>query len=110
MLLITPVFRKPLVHFPVLFLERLLELLTRMVHWIGGLPVCVAVTEHLVHVGEELLVGGIALGVHLGLHGGEIHGLLDLIKVVRYRIDDGVDWFLEWADKTSPETCGSLAL
>lgn len=77
--LIAPHLGNPLVHMGELILESLLQLLPRHIHGVPLSPVREAVFEYLAHVCQEVLFGSIFAAVHLGLHGGEIHGDLDFV-------------------------------
>lgn len=101
-------FCQPLIHLGVFVHERLLKLFTGGIDTISGLPVALAVSENLIHIGQKLFIAGILILVHLGLHGIEIHGLGDFVEVVRDIVDDRVNGLLEWADETCPESCSAV--
>lgn len=62
--------------------HELLQLVGRL--GVGGALVVVlaAVVEHKTGVPDEVLGGGVLVGLELVLHGAEVHGLLDDIVVV----------------------------
>lgn len=68
-------------------------------------PVRIAVAEDLVHVGEELVLIGVFVAVHLAFHRSQVHRLLDLLEIVRNTISVGIDRLFEGANQASPETC-----
>lgn len=93
----------PFVHMRVLVFKSLLKFLACLEHGVPFLPVREAVVEYLAHVVEELVVGGVLVSVHLALHGGEVHWVLDFIKVVGHTVLRRLDWISEWSDESCPK-------
>lgn len=93
----------PLVHHRILLLERLLQFSTSSPHGMILSPVGVAVVEDLIHVGEKLVLIGVLVAIHLVFHRAQVHGLLDLLKIVGHTIRNGIDGLFERANQTGPE-------
>lgn len=99
---------EPLVHLGVLFDKRLFQFLARCVDAISGLPVGLAISKDLIHIGQKLLIACIFVPVHLGLHGSEVHGFGYLFKVIGDIVDGRVNGLPEWADKTRPKSYSAM--
>lgn len=97
--------RDPLIHLGVLVQECFLKLLSSKVKVIFRLPVGLAVENDLVDIIVELVVAVVLIAVHLALDCHQVHGLLDLVKVIRDLICNRVDRLPEGANKTSPKAC-----
>lgn len=103
--LVTSHLGNPFVHLQELFLKSLLESLAGGPHGVSLLPVREAVLKDLTDISQEFFLVRVLLSVHLGLDGGQVHRPLDLVKVIRHAILDGLHGITKGADQSGPETC-----